>query len=90
MSDGALLWSVHALRYATNDEEVRAARDGLVEAYRRGVPFLTLGLSWLIDGLSNFPEDDECQTALSEVRRLCWRVDLRQPFVVLRLNGRQG
>jgi hypothetical protein len=88
MSDGSILWAVHALRTADTEAQVDQARAALVEAYWRGVPFYTLGLSWLIDSLSDFPEDDECLRMLNEVRRLSWRVDTRQPFVVLGLNGR--
>jgi hypothetical protein len=43
-------------------------------------------LTWLIDGLSAFPEDPACVAALQQVRQLCWRVDMREPFVVLRLG----
>jgi hypothetical protein len=88
MSDGSILWAAHTLRTAETNAQIDEARAALVEAYQRGVPFYTLGLSWLIDGLSDFPEDDECQAMLKEVQRLSWRVDTRQPFVVLGLTGR--
>ena len=50
------------------------------------MPVYTLGLTWLIDGLSVFPDDPDCAAALQQVRQLCWRVDMREPFVVLRLG----
>jgi hypothetical protein len=88
MSDGSILWAAHTLRTAQTDDQVDAARAALMEGFERGVPFYTLGLSWLINGLSDFPEDETCQRMLKEVQRLCWRVDTRQPFVVLGLTGR--
>jgi hypothetical protein len=89
MSDGSILWAAKTLRHAQTNEEVSQGRAALLEGYERGVPFYTLGLSWLIDGLSEFPDDDECATKLEQVRRLSWRVDMRQPFVIVRLGGEQ-
>lgn len=86
MSDGAVLWATHALRGEGDRRD--DAKNALIDAYGRGVPFFTVGLSWLVEGLSEFPEDEQCSHMLDEVRRLAWRIDTRQPFVVLRLNGR--
>jgi len=83
MSDGAILRAIRRLRMAQSDGDLSAARGALMSAFHRGVPIFTLGLSWLIDGLSEFP-DDECKTALQQVRRLSWRVDMREPFVIIR------
>jgi hypothetical protein len=89
MSDGALLRGIHVLRGEKKDR-IDTGKNALKEAYGRGVPFFTLGVSWLIEGLSEFPEDEECSRMAEEARRLSWRIDTRQPFVVLRLNGRSG
>jgi hypothetical protein len=86
-SDGSVLWASRRLRTARSQDEVRLARQGFIEACERGLPIFTLGLSWLVDGLSQFPEDDVCAKWLERVRRVAWRVDMRQPFVVLRLGG---
>jgi hypothetical protein len=86
-SDGSVLWASRQLRIARSEDEIRLARDGFVEACERGLPIFTLGLSWLVDGLSQFPGDEECAMWLERVRRVAWRVDMRQPFVVLRLGG---
>ncbi|WP_250852726.1 hypothetical protein [Streptomyces rhizosphaericus] len=88
MSDGSVLWAVQQLRQARTDAELRRARDGLIEAYDRGVPIYTLGLSHLMDGLSEFPDDRECARRLDQARRLSWRVDMREPFVIVRSRGR--
>ena len=88
LPDGAVLLGTLQLRTARTDSEVARARGTLLEAFSRGVPVYTLGLRWLIDGLSEF-DDPQCETAAKQVRELSWRVDTRQPFVVLRLNGRR-
>ncbi|MFF4354031.1 hypothetical protein [Streptomyces sp. NPDC001530] len=88
MSDGSLLWAMRHLRRAHSEAEREAARDALVEAFDRGVPVFTLGLSRLIHGLSEFPDDPECVDRLEQARRLSWRVDLREPFVIVALYKR--
>jgi hypothetical protein len=85
-SDGSVLWASRRLRTAQSADEIGLARQGFIEACERGLPIFTLGLSWLVDGLSQFPEDQECAMWLQRVRRVAWRVDMRQPFVVLRLG----
>jgi hypothetical protein len=86
MSDGSILWGVRQLRLARTEDEVAAARDALVEGLDRGLPAFTLGLSWLIESLSEFPDDSACVQRLEQVRRLSWRVDMREPFVIVRLE----
>ncbi|WP_328924450.1 hypothetical protein OG429_07185 [Streptomyces sp. NBC_00190] len=86
ISDGAILRAVRLLRRGSPDRA--RARDGLIEAFDRGIPFYTLGLAWLVDGLSAFPDDPECVRRLDEARRLSWLADMREPFLILDL--RQG
>jgi hypothetical protein len=86
LSDGAILWGARRLRTAREQSHMDEARSALLEGYQRGLPVYTLGLTWLIDGLSAFPEDPVCAAALQQVRQLCWRVDMREPFVILRLG----
>lgn len=88
MSDGSVLWAVRRLRRASTTEDLRRARNGLIEAFDRGVPIYTLGLSWLMDGLSEFPDDPDCSWRLRDARRLSWCVDMREPFLIVDLTGR--
>jgi hypothetical protein len=86
LSDGAVLWGARRLRAAREQRHVDEAREALLEGFGRGLPVFTLGLTWLIEGLSAFPDDPECAAALRQVTELCWQVDMREPFVVLRLG----
>jgi hypothetical protein len=83
LADGSILLGARRLMRG----DVDAARSLLLEGYKRGLPAYTLGLSWLVDGLAAFPDDSQCTAALQEVRRVCWQVDMREPFVVLRLGS---
>lgn len=90
LGDGAILRAVRLLRRASGDRrDVRRGRDGLIEAFDRGIPFYTLGLAWLVDGLAAFPEDPECARRLDAARRLSWLVDTREPFLILDLRQRR-
>jgi hypothetical protein len=87
LPDGAILLGVVLLRTA-GDAPTDASRHALLKAYERGIPWYTVGLRWLAEGLAAFPDDHACRAALEQVRRLSWRVDTRQPFLVVRTNGR--
>lgn len=87
LPDGAILAATLHLQQAASEAEAHEARDLLVQAAARGVPVYSIGLQWLVDGLAQFPEHPEAAASHAQVRRLAWRVDMAQPFVVLRLNG---
>ncbi|MGW1641426.1 hypothetical protein [Streptomyces lavendulae] len=90
LGDGAILRAVRLLRRARGDPgQVRRGREGLIEAFDRGIPFYTLGLAWLVDGLAAFPEDPACARRLDAARRLSWLVDTREPFLILDLRQRR-
>lgn len=89
LSDGAILWAMRKLRGARDEADLELARTGLIAAYDRGVPYYTLGLSWLMDGLADFPDDPQCAQRLGVVRQLSRSVDLREPFVIVRLPARR-
>jgi hypothetical protein len=86
MSDGSITWAMRRLRSAKSDDHLKEARNSLLEAFDRGVPFYTLGLGRLIEGLSEFEHDPECAWRLDQARRLSWRVDMREPFVIIGLR----
>ncbi|MEU6883141.1 hypothetical protein [Streptomyces sp. NPDC046712] len=86
LSDGAILRGMRLLRRARSTADRLTARDVLIEAFDRGIPYYTLGLAWLIDGLSAFPDDFECVRRLDQARRLSWLADMREPFLILDLR----
>lgn len=85
--DGPILQAALQLREATTARDEEAAKQLAKAAFRRGLPAFTLGLSWLVDLLAEFPEDAECEAMLAQVRRLAWRAEMREAFVVLELGG---
>ncbi|WP_418961141.1 hypothetical protein [Streptomyces tritici] len=104
LADGAILRAVRLLRRvsgggrqgasaspaAARERGRELARAALIEAFDRGVPYYTLGLAWLVEGLSAFPDDPECARRLDEVRRLSWLADMREPFLILDLRQRSA
>ena len=62
------------------------ARDHLVRAYRNGIPYYTLGFTWLQSGLGQLAErDPELQKMYDEVSLLGRRLDTSAVFTSLRL-----
>ncbi|WP_406865075.1 hypothetical protein ABZO31_33380 [Streptomyces sp. HUAS MG47] len=101
LADGAILRSVRLLRRVAaagrpgagtpvfdRDLAREQARAGLIEAVDRGIPYYMLGLAWLVEGLSAFPDDPVCALRLDQVRRLSWLADMREPFLILDLRQR--
>lgn len=86
LSDGSILRGMRLLRSAQSTADRLTARDVLIEAFERGIPYYTIGLAWLIDGLSAFPDDLECVRRLDQARRLSWLADMREPFLILDLR----
>ena len=82
LPDGAVLHARLKLIGAEGDAATAAGRGALLRAFHRGLPFYTLSLTWLLEGLRQFA-DDECQTAAALVRRVAVRADVGQAFTVL-------
>ena len=84
LSDGAIL---HGRWLTLSGEDADgAARGAFLRAFRRGLPFYSLGLTWLLEGLRQF-DDDECAEAARVVRQVSLRSDVGQVFTVLRLHA---
>jgi hypothetical protein len=87
ISDGAILRGVLMLRYAKSTSAVDEAHKSFLEAFERGVPYYSAGVSWLLDGLTTFAEDDPAiGERLRCVRRAALRLDLSQAFTVVRVS----
>ncbi|WP_163542313.1 hypothetical protein [Occultella kanbiaonis] len=90
LPDGAVLRGRLLLRHRSGSDDVQAAREAFVTAYRRGLPFYTLGLQWLVDGLRTFAGagDEEAGRMLTTAQEVAWHADLAQPFATLRSGSR--
>jgi len=87
LPDGAIQHGRLLLRHRRGKEDVDLARAALFAAYDRGLPFYSLGLQWLVDGLSLFAaRDREARTRLAKVQAVAWRANLQQPFTTIRLS----
>ncbi|MBB3695228.1 hypothetical protein [Sphingomonas sp. BK580] len=84
LPDGAVLHG-RWLMFSGSDIDGRA-RAAFLRAFRRGLPFYSLGLAWLLEGLRQF-DDDECAEAARVVRQVSLRYDVGQVFTVLRLHA---
>lgn len=83
--DGAILAGRFAIASGRRSRE-DAKRDFL-RGFERGLPFYSLGLTWLLEGLRQFsdPEEDkDCIAAADLVRQVALRSDVEQVFTVLR------
>jgi hypothetical protein len=65
MPDGAVIHAWHLMR---NQGDVELARDRLIEAAFRGVPFYSCGLRLLVDGLDLFLQQPPQDSALAMAR----------------------
>jgi len=98
LPDGAILEGWLALRTQRTREDVARARRCFLIAHRRGLPFFSLGVKMLFEGLTLFVNDegtsdrhggaadDGLRTAWAAVRRLALRTDPREAFTVIRLG----
>ncbi|HEX5885255.1 MAG TPA: hypothetical protein VFY67_12010 [Pyrinomonadaceae bacterium] len=86
LPDGAIQYAWLQLRQSPSKENRDRARQALITAFRRGVPYYTLGLQWMVDGLTLLGEDDqEAQRMLQAVQQISWRSDTSQTFTSIAL-----
>lgn len=86
LPDGAIQHGWLKLRHRESSADLDEARDALFTAYRRGLPFYSVGLQWLIDGLTLFASHDRvADDMLQNVHRVAWRTNLQEPFTIIRL-----
>lgn len=89
--DGAIQWGQLNLRMRRSAEDFLEAKNAFKIAYKRGLPFYSMGMRWLLDGLESAARDDaEAEEMLRNVRRLAWRTHYQQPFTIIRLGGDQS
>jgi hypothetical protein len=94
LPDGAILQGCLAL-WRSQPSPLGTARNALLEAERRGIPYYTAGVRQLCDGLLVLAgearrrgrSDRELEDAVARVRRISWQVDPRQVFTCIRLHS---
>jgi hypothetical protein len=90
LPDGAIQYGRLKLRDEASDSDLEEARQVLFEAFRRGLPFFSAGVRWLLNGITIFAEDGdaEAQEICKIVQRVSLRTDMSQPFTVVRCGPR--
>lgn len=80
LPDGPILRARWLLKQG-NKGSIGEARDLLVRAVERGIPFFTAGVVWLLEGLRQVSaESDACRELLTVVRGVARSIDLTQGF----------
>jgi hypothetical protein len=91
MPDGAIQWGQLKLRMRRNSRDIEEARNAFKLAFNRGLPFYSLGMRWLVDGLEAVSYNDpEAAEMLTYVRRVSWLVNYKQPFTILKLEAHRN
>jgi len=87
--DGAIQWAQLCLKMRRGPSDIEEARVALKLAYRRGLPFYSMGVKWLMEGLEWIAgeSDPEAVQMLRQVQRLAWRTNFQQPFTIVRIGG---
>jgi hypothetical protein len=90
LPDGAIQYGRLKLRDEESDGDVEEGRAALFSAYRRGLPFFSAGVRWLLSGLTVLADgdDSEAEQMMRIVHRVSLRTDMSQPFTVIRLGQR--
>jgi hypothetical protein len=91
MADGAIQYGSLQL-WKGNDTE---ARKVFLNAFERGLPFYSVGVRWLLDGLTILADDaarekhddTEVVNALNTVRVVARHTNVAQPFTIVRVGA---
>lgn len=86
--DGAIQWAQLKMRMRRNAQEIAEAKQAFKEGYRRGLPFYSMGIRWLLEGLEWAAVDDpQAKEMADHVRRIAYRTNYQQPFTTVRVGG---
>jgi hypothetical protein len=94
LPDGAILYGKLLMEQSRDQNNLKKAHDCFLEGFRRGLPFFSKGVGYLLDGLNRFVNDakrnatpdEPMETALKVVRDLALRTNIRQPFTTILLD----
>ena len=86
LPDGAIQEAWLWLKRGSSKENLKKAHDLLAVAYRRGLPYFSLGMQWMVDGLTLVSAQyKDGGKLLDSVQRTAWRINTSQPFASLAL-----
>ena len=86
--DGAIQWGQLMMRMRRNSADISQAVQAFKLAYNRGLPFYSMGMRWLLEGLDwAAHKDPEAAKMADHVRHIAWRTNYYQPFTTLRIGG---
>ena len=90
LPDGMIQYGRLRMLRRQGEADVTEARRAFFAAFDRGIPYYSLGLQWLVDGLSLLAsrDDKEARVRLAAAQHVIWRANLQQPFTTLRLRDR--
>jgi hypothetical protein len=88
ISDGAILKASLRLRFPKNAASYVEARTALLEAFERGIPYYSAGVSWLLDGMTLLADDPDIEKRMRLVHRIALRLDLSQAFTCIRVSDK--
>jgi choline dehydrogenase-like flavoprotein len=87
--DGAILKASLRLRFPKTESSAEEARASLLDAFDRGIPYYSAGVSWLLDGMTRFADDPAVADKIKLVHRVALRLDVTQAFTVIRISERR-
>jgi hypothetical protein len=86
LPDAAVLRGSLLLRTARDQADLDKAREAFLHAFERGIPYFSLGVSWLLDGLTVFSDHPGVRSRGEKVQQVAKRLDLSQAFTVIRVS----
>lgn len=85
--DGAIQLAQLHLRRRRDAGDFDEAAKWLKVGYRRGVPFYSLGVRWLLEGLEKLSRfDPELEEMSEAVRAIAWRIHPQSAFTIIQLD----
>ncbi len=85
--DGPIVLARRKLVAARTKEQIAEARRWFEAGFRRGIPYYSLSVDWLAQGLNSLPGDDEELRAMrTAAQRVSMRVDPTRAFTVVRVK----
>jgi len=86
--DGAIQWGQLKMRMRRSADEITEAINAFKEGYKRGLPFYSMGVRWLLEGLEWASDNDpQAKEMAKHVRHVAYRINYQQPFTTVRVGG---